>query len=145
MRATGRKNIENVIAYMGLHGFYTHRCYSHHRYVGGLADHSWQTYEMAMAMAENDKNIDKDSLAISALLHDFCKCGGMHDIHGHGGRSARMIQRLGVWLSGDEYLAIRFHMSLHNKTTHPLYTKANACSYRRYVNLADGMSAHTAR
>ena len=63
--------------------------------------------------------LDKDSLAISALLHDFCNCRCMRHIKGHGRRSAMMLKELGFHLSQEEFLAIRFHMSLKNKKSHP--------------------------
>ena len=47
LRATGRENIEQVIEYMGNNGFFTKSCHRHHHYRGGLADHAWQTYQIA--------------------------------------------------------------------------------------------------
>ena len=76
LRETKRENIENVIDYMEKNGFFEVGCHRHHRYSGGLADHVWQTYQLAMKEELDDKRLhpnvsllDKDSLAISTLLH----------------------------------------------------------------------------
>ena len=148
LRETKRENIDNVIDYMENHEFFTRGCHRHHYYEGGLADHSWQTYQLAMKEETDNKRLhpnapllDKDSLAISALLHDFCDCRGMRHIHGHGRRSAIMLKELGIHLTQEEFLAIRFHMSLKNKKTHPLYDDALHCHLRHIVHTADGKSA----
>ena len=148
LRETKRENIEEVIAYMEKHEFFTRGCHRHHRYTGGLADHAWQTYQLAMKEEMANKRIhpnvpllDKDSLAICALLHDFCDCHGMHHIRNHGRRSAQMLKELGFHLSREEYLAIRFHMSLKDKKSHPRYEDALHCHLRYVVHTADGKSA----
>ena len=148
LRSTKRENIETVISYMEDHGFFTRGCHRHHRYEGGLADHAWQTYQLAKQIeAENRQRnpnvplLAPDSLAICALLHDFCNCHGMHHIRRHGYRSAQMLKELGFHLSQEEFLAIRFHMSLKNKKTHPLYEAARHCHLRFIVHKADGQSA----
>lgn len=148
LRATGRENMENVIGYMESNGFFSRHCHRHHHYLGGLADHAWQTYQVALALeAERmEKNpslqpADKDSLAICALLHDFCDCHGMHHIRHHGQRSAGMLKELGLHLSAEEFLAIRFHMSLRRHVHHPLYENARHCHLRFVVHCADGRSA----
>ena len=149
LRATKRKNIEAVIDYMEKYGFFTYHCHRHHHYDGGLADHAWQTYQIAIRLdAErctnnpNAQKLDEDSIAICALLHDFCDCSGMRDIKGHGIRSAIMLLELGLALSHEEYLAIRFHMSLKDITTHPSYNDALKSQLRYIVHKADGISAH---
>ena len=148
LRETNRKNIDTVIDYMENNGFFTYHCHRHHKGVGGLADHAWQTYQIALRLnAENQaKNpdapkLDADSIAIASLLHDLCDCSGMRDIHGHGRRSAGMIKELGLKLTQEEFLAIRFHMSLKDKKTHPLYNEALNSGLRELVHTADGKSA----
>ena len=148
LRETKRENIETVIDYMENHEFFTRGCHRHHRYDGGLADHAWQTYQLAMKEEADNKRLhpnvpmlDKDSLAISALLHDFCDCHGMHHIRNHGRRSVRMLKELDFILNDDEYLAIRFHMSLKDKKYHKRYEDALHCHLRHIVHTADGKSA----
>lgn len=136
---TRRENIQSVIDYMEKHGFFRNHCHGHHRYEGGLADHAWQTYQIAMRL--NTSNLDSDSIAIATLLHDLCDCSGMHDIKGHGRRSAKILKQLGFKLTQEEFLAIRFHMSLRNKKSHPLYTEALASQLRYLVHKSDGRSA----
>ena len=148
LRATRRENIERVIDYMEKNGFFYYHCYRHHKDPGGLADHAWQTYQIALRLdAErcannpNARKLDADSLAICTLLHDICDCSGMRNIHGHGRRSAILLLELGLALSHEEYLAIRFHMSLKDKTTHPSYNDALKSQLRYVVHKADGKSA----
>lgn len=152
LRATRRENIERVIDYMEKNGFFSYHCHRHHHYDGGLADHAWQTYQIALRLdAErcannpNAQKLNEDSIAICTLLHDFCDCSGMRDLFSrgkHGIRSAVMLLELGFHLSPDEYLAIRFHMSLKDKESHPLYDDAKRSQLRYIVHKADGISAH---
>ena len=136
---TRRENVQSVVDYMEKHGFFRYHCHSHHRYEGGLADHAWQTYQIAMK--SNYSNLDPDSIAIATLLHDLCDCSGMRNISGHGRRSAEMLKQLGFKLSHDEFLAIRFHMGLRNKKSHFLYRDALASQLRHLVHQSDGKSA----
>ena len=55
LRETKRENIDNVIDYMENHEFFTRGCHQHHYYEGGLADHSWQTYQLAMKEETDNK------------------------------------------------------------------------------------------
>lgn len=152
LRATKRENIETVIDYMEKHGFFSYHCHRHHHYDGGLADHAWQTYQIAQrldaercASNPNAQKLNEDSIAICTLLHDFCDCSGMRDLFSrgkHGIRSAVMLLELGFHLSPDEYLAIRFHMSLKDKEGHALYDDAKKSQLRYIVHKADGASAH---
>ena len=148
LRSTKRENIETVISYMENHRFFEVGCHRHHKYPGGLAEHSWQTYLLAKRLETENKQrhpnvplLDSNSLAICALLHDFCDCNGLHHIRRHGFRSAKMLKELGFHLSQDEFLAIRFHMSLKDKKEHPLYEDACHCHLRFIVHSADGKSA----
>lgn len=148
LRATNRKNIERVIDYMEKNGFFTVRCGRHHKYTGGLTSHSWQTYQIALRMnAERYANninalvLDEDSIAIATLLHDICDCLGMTDIVGHGRRSSKILKRLGFKLTQEEFLAIRFHMSLRDKESHPYYNDAKRSQLRYIIHKADGISA----
>ena len=148
LRATKRENIETVIDYMEKHGFFTYHCHRHHHYYGGLADHAWQTYQVAMrlnaercASNPNAQKLDEDSIAICALLHDLCDCTGLREISGHGRRSAKLLKELGFKLSQEEFLAVRFHMGLSKKKSHPLYEDAKRCELSRLIHKADGISA----
>ena len=146
--ATKRENIEAVIEYMEQNGFFTYTCHRHHKYVGGLADHAWQTYQIALrfdrercAKTPNATKLDDDSIAIASLLHDICDCSGMREITGHGRRSAELLKAIGFKLTQEEYLAIRFHMSLSGHKNHPRYNDALRSQLRYAVHKSDGASA----
>ncbi len=150
LRATKRENIETVIEYMNTHGFFTRHCRSHHRYDGGLADHAWQTYLIALRLAAENRAqnpdapmLSEDSIAITALLHDFCNCSGMYEITGraHGSRSARMLKELGLKLPIEEFLAIRFHMMSSKSRKHFLFGDAEKSLLCQLVHKADHQSA----
>lgn len=150
LRATRRKNIEAVISHMEQYAFFERSSSRHHRNIGGLAEHAWQSYLFAQKVeAEQlDSNpkrtpLDADSIAICALLHDFCRCGGLRYVfpHKHGIRSAEMLKVLGLELSREEYIAIRYHMGLKNKENEPLYPEALKSQLRYVISRADGKSA----
>lgn len=148
LSATKRENMVKLFNYMNKNGFFTRPCHRHHQYEGGLADHAWQTYQIAWRLnAENHKKnptaplLDEDSIAIAALLHDLCNCSGFLDISGHGRRSAKILKEIGFILTDEEYLAIRFHMSLKGKESHLYYDHAKRSQLRYLIHKADGLSS----
>ena len=148
LHATKRENIETLIDYMEKHGFFTYHCHRHHHYDGGLAQHAWQTYQIALRLNRehcmknpNATKLDDDNIAVASLLHDICNCSGMREITGHGKRSAKLLKALEFKLTQEEFLAIRFHMSLKDKKSHPLYNVALKSQLRYVVHKADGISA----
>lgn len=56
-----------------------------------------------------------------------------------------MLKELELHLSKDEFLAIRFHMSLKKHVNHPLYKDARHCHLRYVVHNADHGSAKIGR
>lgn len=133
---------------MEKNGFFTAHCGRHHKYIGGLTSHSWQTYQIAMRLnAESCANnpnahlLDEDSIAIAALLHDICDCSGLPKIQGHTLRSAVILLEMCLPLSADEYLAVRFHMNLEKKRSHVLYNEAKKNPLRQLITEADHLSA----
>ncbi len=106
-----RKGIDKVIVYLLQSNYFTAHCHHHHRYEGGLADHSLSVYyEMRIVAPE----LSDESCRIVALLHDICT--SHHDEydyiaqHHHGVRSIDLLETLGLELQADESLAIRNHM-----------------------------------
>ena len=152
LRSMKREHMNDVIKYMQKHGFFDRGSHRHHCYKGGLADHAWQSFLYAKEAEEencknnpNHKMVNMESLALCCLLHDFCDCSGMKKLGGHGLRSAMMLTELGLHLSKEEFLAIRFHMNLKTHKDHPLYNDACHCHLRYIVHQADGLSAHSHR
>ena len=121
LRSTGREGIERVITYLNESGFFyvPSSVNRHHNWKGGLAQHSLGVYRQAIKI---NTNLPKESVIISALLHDLCKAHALYfdakghirrrqtHIKGHGSRSVKLLQILNFHLTEDEYLAIRWHM-----------------------------------
>ena len=106
-----REGIDNVIAYLEHSDYYSAHCYHHHRYRGGLADHSLGVYYEMRAFAPN---LPDESCRIVALLHDLCTTHleGYDAIghHHHGQCSVDLLDALGFDLHDEERLAISHHM-----------------------------------
>lgn len=149
LKATGRRGIDAVVDYLDKCGFFEapasinrHLCHD-----GGLAEHSFNVYRMAMMLREQmiamrpdtADALNESSVAIAALLHDVCKANiykkakkwrkdaqnrwEQYDTYeadytrfpaGHGEKSVIMLLRLGLELTNDEILAIRWHMGAWN-------------------------------
>ncbi len=106
-----REGISNVIAYLDKSDYFTAHCYHHHRYDGGLAEHSLGVYHEMRALAPE---LPDESCRIVALFHDICT-SHMPDYdavahHHHGQRSVDLLDVLGLELHDDERLAISHHM-----------------------------------
>lgn len=127
---THRESIDSVVEWLGENHFYdapasvTH----HNAFQGGLAKHSWEVYCQAMALwqaSDHREAMAPESVAIAALLHDVCKADNyqfdssnpyhiltLNDnrAKGHGERSVRILERLGLAMSHEERMAIHWHM-----------------------------------
>lgn len=127
---THREGIDSVVEWLGENHFYdapasaTH----HNAFQGGLAKHSWEVYCQAMALwqaSDHREAMAPESVAIAALLHDVCKADNyqfdssnpyrIHPLNdnrakGHGERSVRILERLGLAMSHEERMAIHWHM-----------------------------------
>jgi len=82
--STGREGIENLITHMEDNGFFTAPCSSqfHLCKEGGLAEHSLNVFKMMHSIAadtgflfKGDKDKIRNTIIISALLHDLGKMG----------------------------------------------------------------------
>lgn len=143
--ATNRTGIEYIFEELENIGFYeapASGC-SHLNVVGGLLAHSLNVYDEAMDIArfhnsvrpELKTDLQEDSIAIAALLHDVCKsdnyqlayrskkqidgswqkyecfeAGHTHFPCGHGEKSVILLLKWGLELKDEEMLAIRWHM-----------------------------------
>ena len=145
LKSTGREGVDDVIEELERLGFFSAPASAgHHLNVeGGLVQHSLNTCKAAFAIWEGmkalepspDTEVMKESIIISALLHDVCKAdiykrsvkkrknklGQWEDCEGykvsykdfpmgHGEKSLVVILLSGLELYDDEMLAIRWHM-----------------------------------
>ena len=136
LSATRRNKMDEVIRQLEELGFFEAPASIRHQnnYDGGLAEHSFMVYEEAISIRESlisyypelEASLPLDSVAIATLLHDVCKSDVYHksatgkyykDMSGfpagHGEKSVIMLLRMGLKLTDDEILAIRWHMGNH--------------------------------
>jgi hypothetical protein len=114
LRSTKRPGIETLIKFLDKSKyFFCWGSFRHHKYVGGLAEHSLQVCRIALE--ENSGNVSRESIIIASLLHDLCKV--MYEFppekgyYGHGSKSVQILEDyLGFKLTDEEWRAIRFHM-----------------------------------
>lgn len=121
LRETNREGMENVMHYLDKSGFFeapSSVC-RHHNWKGGLAEHCLGVYRIA---SELNDGLPHDSIVIAGILHDICKASKLYydadgniqrrhtHIKGHGRRSIKLLEKLGLLLTEDERLAIRWHM-----------------------------------
>jgi 23S rRNA maturation-related 3'-5' exoribonuclease YhaM len=79
--------MEKMVKWMVSNGFFTSPASTrfHGCYVGGLAQHSWDVYQMLLeyhlrlelplSPGQKPLPLSEDNIAIAALLHDVCKVG----------------------------------------------------------------------
>ena len=147
LRSTERSGINKVIDWLDSAPsfFEASAARIHHDNVrGGLASHSLRVFRLAKADWDSrDENFKKkypiESVIISTLLHDVCK----KDVYyidadgnpqwneenhrkGHGLRSVRLLEELGLMLTPDERMAIWWHMGAGNEMSQPDYPREYA-------------------
>lgn len=130
LKATGRENVERMIAWMESNSFFkaSASVSKHNAFRGGLARHSLEVYHEAMALNETMK-LPETSVTLCSLLHDVCKadqfyvdargvpqCNRSALGKGHGRRSMFLILRAGLPLNYDEAMAIWWHMGKYEKS-----------------------------
>ena len=101
LQATGRDGIDYILEDLDTWGFFEApaSARNHFNFPGGLAEHSLNVYDMAMALrgaivpmrADMEKALNPDTIAIAALLHDVCKT----NIYRRTKRKQR--NEIGVW------------------------------------------------
>lgn len=107
LQATGRDGIDYILEDLDTWGFFDApaSARNHFNFPGGLAEHSLNVYDMAMALrgaiiplrADMEKALNPDSIAIAALLHDVCKT----NIYRRTKRKQR--NEIGVWEEVEGY------------------------------------------
>lgn len=103
-----RPGIPQVIEYIRKSNYATASCGEHHKYKGGLVDHSLEVSEI---MKQLNRDIPDDSISICALLHDLGKTRlrGWNFEGRHAARAIAILERCGFQLTKDEEFAIRYH------------------------------------
>ncbi|MBR3479776.1 MAG: HD domain-containing protein [Prevotella sp.] len=144
--STKREGMEDVIERLEEQGFFKAPASTkfHLNYEGGLLEHSMNVCEMALELREMmlrkkeglSDSLPKESVIITALLHDVCKAdvykpaikrqknehGVWCDVPGydvdyshfplgHGEKSVIWLLQNGLKLTTDEIMAIRWHMT----------------------------------
>ncbi len=151
LKSTNREGIDRVLDYLDGVGFYTapSSVDRHHNWYGGLAQHSLGVCRNAL---QHCRGVDRSSVIIAALLHDICKASKLYygtdgriyrrrtAIKGHGYRSVALLQREGLVLTKDEWMAIRWHMGLE-KATEQEAAAARSSSLWSLVRRSDGFDA----
>lgn len=116
--------MENVIEHLEKNDFFEmpSSLKRHHNWEGGLAQHCLGVYER---LSKTGENLPEDSKIITSFLHDICKAGKIYKnndgkweehndqdlkIPGHGSRSVKILEELGLKLTPQEKGAIRWHM-----------------------------------
>lgn len=176
-----RKGIQEVIDFLTNTDFFTAPSSAsyHSNYKGGLLDHSLLVYTLAMKYRqalielkpELASQLTEESVTISALLHDVCKCGfyaqkekwkknesGQWESYigyeisdsfpiGHGEKSVIMLATIGLSLTPEEMIAIRYHMGswdgamLTNDLKYSYQTAMNMCPLMTLLQTADNTSS----
>lgn len=128
-----RKGISNLILFLNRSNFFMSPCsVSHHLNIkGGLAQHSWNVYNLFKEKNKRYKlGLSDDTVKICALLHDVCKINFYKPVHSyfnknaeweyedkfplnHGHKSVIVLQRF-IPLTDEECCIIAWHMSAFN-------------------------------
>ena len=165
LRATGRRGVEHVMAWLDRNRFYEvpASVKFHNNFPGGLAKHSWEVYQEALRQNEllGDQALPADSVALCALLHDVCKT----DVYrfspttgrpysnpenyrkGHGLRSVKILEDLGLELRRDEIMASWWHMGFYevSREQYPdMYARAQSLPLCVVIQQADSRAAAAA-
>ncbi len=155
LKSTGREGVDYVLEEIERLGFFEAPASANHHLntEGGLTLHSLNVAKASLAVWESmktleptlEKEVTRDSIIISALLHDICKAdiyrrsvkkkrntiGQWEDSEGykltyknfpmgHGEKSLVIALYSGLELSDAEMLAIRWHMGAWGVNQHSL-------------------------
>mgnify|MGYP003296722129 CR=1 FL=1 len=131
LKTLDRPGIDQVIEFMKENNYEGSRCYGHHKYKGGLVDHSLEVYDHMM---KNRGDLPEDSIIVCAFFHDLGKASkSTRYIKDHEGRSVRILDKCGFTLTNQERNAIITHHQKEGFFDDPL---------RKRLSLADMNSAN---
>ena len=139
---TGRDGVDRTIDYLLSSDFFSTGCHSHHRFEGGLAQHSLETCTWALLHCGD---LPRESVILASLLHDTGTARHHRTRHfgGHGRKGVNVLERVcRLSLSPDESNAIRLHMhpdaeEMRTNSLAALVCKADKLSAGRHVSLRD--------
>ena len=122
LRETGREGINGTIDYLLQSDFFSRGCHTHHRWTGGLAQHSLEACRYALSHCGD---LPRESVIIGTLLHDICTAHSSlsYGIHGHGRRSVEVLGsvcHLGLTSSEHEAILLHMHGDAPQMATNPL-------------------------
>jgi putative nucleotidyltransferase with HDIG domain len=118
LKTLGRPGTDKVIEFMEENNYKGSRCYGHHKYAGGLVDHSLEVYNHMM---QNSGELPKDSIIVCAFFHDLGKATkSRRQIKDHEGRSIRILDKCGFTLTDQERNAILTHHKIEGFLDDPL-------------------------
>lgn len=124
LKSTKREGIDKVIGYLEKNDFFEmpSSLHRHHNWEGGLAQHCLGVYDR---LRKTGENLNDDSIILTSMLHDICKIGKIYkeengewnekredelQIPGHGDRSVKLLDNIGLDLTEEEKKAIKWHM-----------------------------------
>ena len=169
LRSTNRQGVENVIAWLNQSDFFEAPASTmfHGNYAGGLLEHS-----MNVALLANDiremmirrkpeivNQVSRENIIIAALLHDICKANVYQKATKYRKDKNNAWETydsynvdyselpLGLQLTNDEILAIRWHMTAwelpfqSNEAKANLSTAKDQCPLLTIIQTADGLAS----
>lgn len=124
LQSTNREGMDKVLEYLEKNNFFEvpSSLHRHHNWNGGLAQHCLGVYDR---LSNTGEQLPSDSVIITSCLHDICKARKIYkdkngewrerkedELHipGHGNRSVKILEKLGLVLSPEEKRSIRWHM-----------------------------------
>lgn len=133
IREINRPGTEALIEFINTTNYFTTaKCYSHHKYNGGLLDHSLEVLDAMLK--NNHAGLSRESLTVAAIFHDLGKAtvnGKKFSDDFHPIRSVKILKHCGYELTADEEDAIIGHHNVDfNKTLRTLLRKADGISYK---------------
>ena len=118
LKTLDRPGTDQVIEFMQENNYSGSRCYGHHKYKGGLVDHSLEVYNHMM---KNRRDLPEDSVIVCAFFHDLGKATkSTRKIADHEGRSIRILDKCGFQFTEQERNAILTHHKIEGFLDDPL-------------------------
>lgn len=123
LKTLDRPGIDQVIEFLRESNYAKAGCYNHHKYKGGLVDHSLEVYELMMSRRGK---LPVDSVIVCAFFHDLGKAHkyGMTLSGAHEDKSLKILDTCGFSLTEDERSAIANH---HKKSADYITSPLRHC------------------